>query len=218
VTIPTQYRKWLKTSVVLFGAFFALAFALHEHRLVSFDSHIFNFFIRRRSTAVNDLAKVVSELGGSVACFVLGAVGSIVLWKRKIERHIALVPWISACAGMASAGVMKQVFSRDRPPVILHLVTETNSSFPSGHATYSSAFYLGLVLVALHLFAKTQQHRRQVIAVGVVAAVAVGLSRLVLGVHWPTDILAGWLLGLASTCVVWMCSLWLGEKDAKKAH
>nr|WP_239090149.1 phosphatase PAP2 family protein [Marinomonas ostreistagni] len=94
----------------------------------------------------------------------------------------------------------KYVFARPRPDIVESLTHVYTSSFPSGHATMSMVCFLGAALVFASL-TKHQALQRLLVAVGLLSALLVGLSRIALGVHWPTDILGGWLLG----------ALWVGS-------
>jgi undecaprenyl-diphosphatase len=94
---------------------------------------------------------------------------------------------------LASAG--KQIVGRTRPPAALRLVNETNPSFPSGHATDAAAVFLTIGLVIAVFVLRRPIARACSVAAGALLGVAVALSRLVLGVHWPTDVIAGWAIG-----------------------
>jgi undecaprenyl-diphosphatase len=100
----------------------------------------------------------------------------------------------------AGAGLLvrfgKATVGRERPPVEYRLVTETNESFPSGHALASAAI-LGVVLVVLLPFITSTGARVAVVAGVGLFVLAIGLSRLYLGVHWATDVIGGWVTGFA---------------------
>jgi undecaprenyl-diphosphatase len=91
---------------------------------------------------------------------------------------------------------LKPLVNRHRPPVA-HLTTAGGPSFPSGHAASTTALYGALLLIALRSGRFRGNPRRGLIAVVVVLLALIGLSRVVLGVHYPTDVLAGWLLASA---------------------
>ncbi|WP_338809386.1 phosphatase PAP2 family protein [Neisseria leonii] len=121
------------------------------------------------------------------------------LWYRGRVRHALLL----ALGTGLSAALMhyaKLFFLRSRPELWPRLVEETGASFPSGHATYAAA--LAAALFINHR--RSPQHALW-LAGGILFALAMGLSRLILGVHYPTDIAAGWITGTA--CVVLLHTL-----------
>jgi undecaprenyl-diphosphatase len=120
---------------------------------------------------------------------------------------------ISSGGGSLLTFVLKSLFDRPRPDVVVHLVGVSSASFPSGHAMASATIYLTLGA----LLARVQPQRRLKIYAGVVAAtltVLVGLSRVYLGVHWPTDVLAGWCVGAAWAMLCWLIAAWLQRRGA----
>nr|WP_246852362.1 phosphatase PAP2 family protein [Patulibacter sp. SYSU D01012] len=104
---------------------------------------------------------------------------------------------MSLGVGAALAGVAKAIVERPRPPLALHEVVERSSGFPSGHSTQSAAGWLALGLVVA-----AATGRRWAVAACAAVVVLVGLSRVVLGVHSPTDVLGGWALGTATAVAV----------------
>ena len=98
----------------------------------------------------------------------------------------------SVAGAAALTGVMKLVFHRPRPELWPRLVTESGASFPSGHSMYSAAFVVALILLAW-----PTRWRWPALVAGTVFTLVVGWSRVDLGVHYPTDVLAGWLSGTA---------------------
>ncbi len=115
------------------------------------------------------------------------AAGGWLLWKQRVRA--ALVMIIFPSLGGATSSILKQIFARARPEIVPHLDTFSNLSFPSGHATNATAI---LLLCALLL---PGRNRGLWLTFALIGAAAVGLSRLLLGVHWPSDVVAGWLWG-----------------------
>lgn len=109
-------------------------------------------------------------------------------WKRR--PHAGLILLVTPALAGASASILKQIFARPRPELVPHLDAISNLSFPSGHATNAAAI---LVLAAMLL--PTRQ-RGGWISLGIIGAGLIGASRLWLGVHWPSDVLGGFLWGL----------------------
>jgi undecaprenyl-diphosphatase len=132
------------------------------------------------------------------------------------KRPEALLLMASAGGGVALSSVLKLVFDRPRPDLALHAVEVVNSSFPSGHAMLSAVVFLTLGVLCAKF---TSQRRLKVYALGagVFLTVLVGLTRIYLGVHYPTDVLAGWCGGAAWASVCWLgASAW--ERRAGGKH
>ncbi len=115
------------------------------------------------------------------------AAGGWLLWKQRVRAALVMVIFPSVAG--ATSSILKQLYARARPDVVPHLDTFGNLSFPSGHATNAMAI---LLLAALLL---PSRHRTLWIFLAIAGGVAVGLSRNLLGVHWPSDVVAGWLWG-----------------------
>lgn len=112
------------------------------------------------------------------------------------RRRLALMVVASTGLGAATGALLKQLFARARPDVVTHLVEVRSLSFPSGHAMHSAVIYLTLAA----LIARSERrHAERVYVLGAAIGlvVLIGGSRLYLGVHWPTDVLAGWTIGAA---------------------
>lgn len=148
------------------------------------------------------LARDVTALGsmGVLTLVALVVVGFLLLrggWRRGLQVAAAVI------GGSAAAWILKAIFDRPRPDLVPHATEVYTSSFPSSHSMMAAVVYLTLGA----LLAQVQPRRRLKAYVLVVAAgltVLVGVSRVYLGVHWPTDVLAGWSAGAA-----WAVGSWL---------
>ena len=145
-----------------------------------------------RSSAVAEAAKVLTTIGSSR---VLVPVTLVVALALVLRRHAAAAGFLVAAAlgGLELPVLVKDIVGRARPPIADRLVSVASSSFPSGHAAQNAAILPALALAAAALGA----NRRIGLAVAAVGALLVGASRVVLGVHYPSDVLAGWVLGAA---------------------
>jgi undecaprenyl-diphosphatase len=137
----------------------------------------------------------LSTLGSTalVSCLVVVFCAFLVLSRRR--RHALLL----AVCGLGTAiavGVLKAIIGRARPDIIAALDTPGGSSFPSGHTLTASAIYPLLAFLLADLMPERRQKIVTYMVAGMVAFV-VGCSRVYLGVHYPTDVIAGWSLGLA---------------------
>lgn len=154
------------------------------------------------SRHIEEAVRDVTALGGTtlVAVITLVAVLAFAFHRRRIH---ALVMGLSVLAAWASSASSKAFFDRPRPDLVPHEAFVYTGSFPSGHSTMSTACFLTLAM----LIASLETRRRSkalayVLAAGVV--VGVGFSRVYLGVHWPSDVLAGWCLGAAWALLGWI--------------
>jgi undecaprenyl-diphosphatase len=167
-----------------------------------------HFFTQHRSTWLVDAAKAVSDLGSVVILAALALVVGFWLWRCGNPLLLAAAPAIALAVSGVTVAVLKSVVGRARPPVALHLVRESDASFPSGHATDSTAVFIAVALVlAIYVLRRPLARVLVLVGAGLLSA-AIGTSRLLLGVHWPTDVLAGWALGLAiATVIVTICAV-----------
>ncbi|MBX3430985.1 MAG: phosphatase PAP2 family protein [Hyphomonadaceae bacterium] len=149
----------------------------------------------------------VTALGGfTVLALVTSlAVGYLLAIRRRGDALLLLV---ATLGGTAISEGLKIGFNRTRPDLVAHIVETTSMSFPSGHAMLSAVTYLTLGAVIAH----TQQRaalRGYVLGAAILLTVLIGMSRIYLGVHWPTDVLAGWCLGAAWAVICWVVATWL---------
>jgi undecaprenyl-diphosphatase len=174
-----------------------------EHSgLSAADPSRLRFVIDHRGTVLVHLAKSVTELGTAPVLAAFAIVAAGLLWRRRTSLVVAVAPAIALGAAAVVAAATKAIVGRARPPVGLRLVTESEPSFPSGHATDSTAFFAALALVVAVYVLRRPIARAAVLTVGIALPALIGASRLVLGVHWPTDVLAGWALGMTSAIAV----------------
>ena len=119
------------------------------------------------------------------------------MWRR------GLFVFVATLGGWFINGALKQVFQRPRPDVVPHLRETMTLSFPSGHALISAVVYLTLGALLMRV-AERRLTKIYCMAVAMTATFVVGASRVYLGVHYPTDVIAGWLIGLSWALVCWM--------------
>jgi undecaprenyl-diphosphatase len=110
---------------------------------------------------------------------------------------------LASLGGWFLNGVLKQLFQRPRPDVVPHLRDVMSMSFPSGHALTSAVVYLTLGALTMHI-AERRLTKLYCMAVAILLTVLVGATRVYLGVHYPTDVLAGWLIGFSWALLCWM--------------
>ena len=150
---------------------------------------------------VREMARDITSLG-SVA--VLGIVSFVVVAYLLLERSRAeaLLVLAAVLGGVAINSLLKIQFARPRPDLFVPAAKVFTASFPSGHAALSAITYMTLAT----LLARTtvdQRLRYYFVAVAVTLTFMIGVSRVYLGVHYPTDVLAGWCLGSAWALICW---------------
>lgn len=147
----------------------------------------------------------ITSLGGVTVLTLLTLLATAYLLLNR-RTAIAVFLFLSVLSGWLASTGLKIIVARARPDVVPHLVDVNDLSFPSGHAMVSAVTYLTLGA----LLARTQRFRATrifVMAAGIFLAVIIGLSRIYLGVHYPTDVLAGWVAGS-----LWALGCWLISK------
>ncbi|MGQ9365519.1 phosphatase PAP2 family protein [Azospirillum sp. ST 5-10] len=156
---------------------------------------------------LEELGRDMTALGsmGFLTLLTLAVIGYLAM--RRLWRAIALLV-VSVGGGMLVSTVLKMVFERPRPDLVPHGAYVYTASFPSGHSMMSAVTYLTLGA----LLARIEPNPRikaYVLTMAAVVAVLVGISRVYLGVHWPTDVLAGWTVGAGWALAVWLVARWL---------
>ena len=189
---------------VLIGAAFALAgtwaFAMLAGHVTSggtqaFDDAVLQWLGARRAPTLDAVMLEITSLGTTSVVTMVVGVAALFLWLNK-HKHSALLLLVATFGGILLNNLLKAGFSRPRPDVIPWATTATFYSFPSGHAMSATIVYSTVAYLAGRL----QRTRAARLAITCVAAIVVSIiciSRLYLGVHYPSDVLAGVIIGLA---------------------
>lgn len=194
--------------------FLTVADEMREGELKAFDTGIL-LALRNPADLADPIGPQWLEIAmrditslGSVtvlALMVLVVIGYLVLVHK---RGIALLVAVSIGGGTILSSLLKAGYDRPRPDLVAHLVDIQTLSFPSGHAMLSAVTYLTLGV----LLARVDGRRIvsvYILTVAVGLTLLVGLSRLYLGVHWPSDVLAGWCAGAAWAMACWLALVFL---------
>ena len=159
---------------------------------------------------VEEMARDATALGGIAWLVFFTTVVAIYLWlDRKV--HMMWFTLAVTASGAVLSMLLKSFFSRPRPDFVPHLSHVYTSSFPSGHSMLSAVVYLSLGAL-LAAVMPDRKRKIYVLSVAIVLTFLVGISRIYLGVHYPTDVLAGWLAGLVWSLVCWLVARWLQRR------
>jgi undecaprenyl-diphosphatase len=183
------------------AVFLLLARNLHDGGPPGYDQAVLDWFVAHRTPALIGAAKVASTIGSFVGLFVLGVVAGVLLWRWPLPVPLPGAPLLALVIASLASNLTKSYVARERPPVSLQEVATSLPAFPSGHAADSAAFFIATALTVSLGIAGTGR-RVLVLLAGIGATVLVGLSRLVLAVHWASDVIAGWALGTAVALTV----------------
>jgi len=206
--MPTGYAVrvglLLSAWMALTGILIAVGFGVvHSSTVAAFDRHVTSTVVTHRSPVLNSVMKALTWLGSWVALVIAGVVVLVLAVRGRLvwlAVVFAVLAWAGETGGVQLA---KHVVARQRPPEKIWLKTAHGWSWPSGHMAAAVVVFTVLALVVTHVFSS----RATLIAAwtfAIVAMALVGFSRIELGVHWTTDVLASfvfvslWLLAIVT--------------------
>ncbi|TCR00462.1 phosphatase PAP2 family protein [Neorhizobium sp. JUb45] len=196
---------------VLVGVAFLqrLASEVREGETLGFDTlgillfrHADNLSIPVGPSWLQHAATDITSLGGVTVLSIITISAAVYLAILGRSRE-ALFVFLSVLSGWVLSNALKWMVARPRPDIVSHLVSVNDLSFPSGHAMVSTVVYLSMAIV----LARREPNRRARVFVFALAGLVIamiGTTRVYLGVHYPTDVIAGWVGGLA-----WVSSCWM---------
>jgi undecaprenyl-diphosphatase len=159
---------------------------------------------------LEEVGRDLTALGGmTVLALVTAAVAGYLLSRRQYGA-LGLVLG-ATLGGLLLSALLKDLFDRPRPQLVPHLAYVTSASFPSGHSMLSAVVYLTLGALLARLV-ESVKLKLYFLGVALFVTLLVGLSRLYLGVHYPTDVLAGWTAGLAWAVLCWLVARYLQRR------
>lgn len=222
-----SHELWLLIAALLIGS--ALwAFAELSDEVLEGETHAFDRSVLLALRTAYDpttpigpvwlqeVARDVTSLGGATILTLLtvAVLGFLLLGRRYAAAFLVAV---SISGGSLLNLGLKAGFDRPRPDLIQHEVEVYSASFPSGHAMLATTTYLTLAA----LLAQVQSRRRAkvyLLSWALLLSLLVGTSRIYLGVHWPTDVLAGWCVGSAWALLCGTLALWLQRRGVVESR
>jgi len=227
MTTQTVARRWLRLRqlerheiswlvagacvCLLLWGFLSLADEVMEGDTTTLDTRILRAFRKADDPArpigpdwvENSLLDLTALGGPTVLGLVVVSVAGYLLLQTRY--HTAIVVLATAASGEVVNFAMKNLFMRPRPDVVPHLRDVTTSSFPSGHAMESAIIYLTLGAMLMRL-AERRVTKIYCIGIAIFLTLLVGISRVYLGVHYPTDVVAGWMFGFFWASLCWIAA------------
>ncbi len=214
-------ERWMVAGFVvammLILSFVVLASEMAEGETHAFDERLLLLFRVPGSPATSigppwlkEAMRDVTALGSTsvLSIIVTGVIGFLLVTGL---RHAAVMVAASVITGVILSNVLKAGFSRPRPELIPRDMAVYTASFPSGHTTMSALVYLTLGALLCRTQASIAVKTYVLCCAGFLTAI-VGVSRVYLGVHWPTDVIAGWLVGGTWALLCWFVMLWLQSR------
>jgi len=196
------------TAIIAWSIFLALAVAVAQGSTQGFDGWVLRALRDPLNPAqplgppwLQETARDLTAVGSNsvLGGLTLATAGFLARVNRPREAKLLLAAFFGA---LILEGAVKHWYGRPRPDLVPPVTRVFTTSFPSSHATLSAVVYLTLALLLARTFADHQvRHYAMMVTTGLIAAI--GISRMYLGVHWPTDVLAGWALGTGWVGLCW---------------
>lgn len=224
-TSPRQFARhhWTSLALLILGlglfAFIGIADEVVDGDTMRFDRWL--LLVLRISgdsgnpigpAWVEEMFRDFTALGGVgvIGLLTLASIGY--LWLQGLRQTAGFV-LTAILGGLLLSLALKGGFDRPRPDLVSHGSMIYTSSFPSGHSMLSAVVYLtgGALLAVVHA---SRRVRIFLIGCSVLTTLLVGVSRIYLGVHWPSDVLAGWAAGAAWAAACWLVAQWLQDRGS----
>lgn len=183
-----------KQFVLLFICFAIFIYTLINvlnGNVAKFDISIYSSIISLKSNVATKIFRAITELGSATILIIIAVISYISIKNKKIGCVIVLNLAISALLNVA----IKEMVQRPRPPIEFRMVEETSFSFPSGHSMTSAAFY-GLIIYFIFKNIENKNIRNAACVCLCILIFLIGISRIYLGVHYASDVLAGFTIAI----------------------
>lgn len=190
INVVKNNKRWCLLFICLIMFLFILE-NVFDNEINIFDTYIYNKVILVKTDIVTNIFKVITEFGDALVLIGITVLSLLVLKNKKIGIAISL--------NLASIALLNQILKRiiQRPrPEGFRLIEQSGYSFPSGHSMASMAFY-GLIIYFVYKYVKNKMARNIICTILGLLIILIGISRIYLGVHYASDVLAGFMISIA---------------------
>lgn len=177
--------------------------ALRHGGRLSIDVRISRYAVLRWPSSLRSVSAGVTLLGSLGVTFALATLAAVLL-VRRAGWALGLLPLIALNVAALASRYTKRWVARPRPPTWMHHAASSGYSFPSGHSTHAASFLTALGLVVVARLARNRRERFGATLTASVCVVLVGATRVILGVHWFTDVVGGWALGIGTALALFL--------------
>ena len=184
-------NKHLVLSFICLAIFIVVLVNVLNGNVEGFDKSIYSAISSLKSDFITAFFKTITKFADAETLILIALVGLIVIKNRKIGASIAVN---LLCSGFVNH-LIKELVQRPRPPIELRMVEESSFSFPSGHAMTSATFY-GLIIYFILKNVKNKKLRNTICITLSLLIFLIGISRIYLGVHYASDVLAGFTFAI----------------------
>lgn len=195
-------RKKYILTMALIILFIVVAYLVKSNRIEWFDSFVYNIVTLNKSTIMTNFYKFITRFSNEFMILLICFASFIIFKSKKYGLLISL----NAILIFLINYVLKSIFTRPRP-FDLMIIFENGYSFPSGHAMVSLGFY-GFIIYLINKFDLDKKTKVFFSGLLIILILLIGLSRIYLGVHYPSDVLAGYIISLAYLIIY----ITIGEK------
>lgn len=187
-------KRFIIASLLLI-AFLLVMFLVVTDNISTFDSAIYNFLIGLRCKGLDIYFKWITKLGNTMTILCI-----VVLLLIYLEKKYAVMLGISTISSVVINTIIKYIIRRPRPEH-LRLITQGGYSFPSGHSMISICVY-GFLIYLIYKKVRDKKLKIALITFFSFLIISIGLSRIYVGVHYPSDVLAGYLLASSMLIII----------------
>ena len=227
ILIKEFATKEIKMLLLLLTLFLSLLIFINIGNLVTegttehFDESIIKYFRAEGNNSkpagpgfLNESMRDITSLGGEtvITIITIFVIGFLILQKRYNTMWLVLAATIGGA--LISLG-LKEFYGRERPDISYRLIEVTQLSFPSGHSMMSAVVYLTQAAIIARI-QKSKRIRIYILSAALFLTFIIGLSRVYLGVHFPTDVIGGWTIGLAWASFCWFVAWYLQRRNKLK--